>query len=209
MKRQFVKRIFSTLLIFALLLTSLSSCNRSYDEEEVIAAAKELLKSAEMLNYVYYGEGISYYDTDEAVGIYKEAQSAHLDELGFHSIDELKELTEKTFSKEYSEIMYSSVLDTLRYGENIVGYKRYYDGTNENGEKIFMVNTAYEPLFKSIIVYNYDSIEVDRVKKEKIFLIVNAVVSDKEGHERSVDITITLIEEESGWRIDNPVWANY
>lgn len=209
MKRQFVKRIFSTLLILALLLTSLSSCNRSYDEEEVVAAAKELLKSAEMLNYVYYGEGISYYDTDEAVGIYKEAQSAHLDELGFHSIDELKELTEKTFSKEYSEIMYSSVLDTLRYGENIVGYKRYYDGTNENGEKIFMVNTAYEPLFKSIIVYNYDSIEVDRVKKEKIFLIVNAVVSDKEGHERSVDIAITLIEEESGWRIDNPVWANY
>lgn len=209
MKRQFVKRIFSTLLILALLLTSLSSCNRSYDEEEVIAAAKELLKSAEMLNCVYYGEGISYYDTDEAVGIYKEAQSAHLDELGFHSIDELKELTEKTFSKEYSEIMYSSVLDTLRDGENIAGYKRYYDGTNENGEKIFMVNTAYKPLFKSNIVYNYDSIKVDRVKKEKIFLIVNAVVSDKEGHERSVDITITLIEEESGWRIDNPVWANY
>lgn len=208
MKRQFVKRIFSTLLILALLLTSLSSCNRSYDEEEVIAAAKELLKSAEMLNYVYYGEGISYYDTDEAVGIYKEAQSAHLDELGFHSIDELKELTEKTFSKEYSEIMYSSVLDTLRDGENIVGYKRYYDGINENGEKIFMVNTAYKPLLKSTIVYNYDSIKVDKVKKEKIFLIVNAVVSDKEGHERSVDITITLIEEESGWRIDNPVWAN-
>ena len=209
MKRQNIKRICSALLLAVLLITTTASCNRSYDEEEVISAAGELLRSAEILNYVYYGEGIKYYDTDESIGVYKEAQSSHLDELGFHSIDELKTLTEKTFSKEYSAIMYSSVLDTMRDGENIVGYKRYYDNVNESGKNVFMVNTAYQPLFKSTIVYNYDSIEVDRVKKEKVFLKVSATVINSEGQSREVDIAITLIEEEAGWRIDNPVWANY
>ena len=209
MKRQNIKRICSALLLAVLLITTTASCNRSYDEEEVISAAGELLRSAEILNYVYYGEGIKYYDTDESIGVYKEAQSSHLDELGFHSIEELKTLTEKTFSKEYSAIMYSSVLDTMRDGENIVGYKRYYDNVNESGKNVFMVNTAYQPLFKSIIVYNYDSIEVDRVKREKVFLKVSATVINSEGQSREVDIAITLIEEEAGWRIDNPVWANY
>ena len=209
MKRQNIKRICSALLLAVLLITTTASCNRSYDEEEVISAAGELLRSAEILNYVYYGEGIKYYDTDESIGVYKEAQSSHLDELGFHSIEELKTLTEKTFSKEYSAIMYSSVLDTMRDGENIVGYKRYYDNINESGKNVFMVNTAYQPLFKSTIVYNYDSIEVDRVKKEKVFLKVSATVINSEGQSREVDIAITLIEEEAGWRIDNPVWANY
>ena len=74
---------------------------------------------------------------------------------------------------------------------------------------VFMVNTAYQPLFKSTIVYNYDSIEVDRVKREKVFLKVSATVINSEGQSREVDIAITLIEEEAGWRIDNPVWANY
>ena len=209
MKRQFIKRIFSAAITLILLFTSLTSCNRRYNEEEVLSAAKELLKAAEKLNYVYYGEGIRYLDGEETIGIYKEADSQHLRELGFESVAELKVLTEQTFSKEYSNIMYSSVLDTLRNGENIVGYKRYYDVKSKTGEQIVMVNTMYKPLLNSTIVYNYDSIAVERVKKEKIFLNVNATVSDKNGESRSVDITITLVEEESGWRIDNPVYANY
>ena len=209
MKRQFIKRIFSAAITLILLFTSLTSCNRRYNEEEVLSAAKELLKAAEKLNYVYYGEGIRYLDGEETIGIYKEADSQHLRELGFESVAELKVLTEQTFSKEYSNIMYSSVLDTLRNGENIVGYKRYSDVKSKTGEQIVMVNTMYKPLLNSTIVYNYDSIAVERVKKEKIFLNVNATVSDKNGESRSVDITITLVEEESGWRIDNPVYANY
>ena len=209
MKRQFIKKIFSSAMIFILLLGMLTSCNRRYNEEEVLSAAKELLKAAEKLNYVYYGEGIRYLDGEETLGIYKEADAQHLSELGFSSVAELKILTEKTFSKEYSNIMYSSILDTLRNGENIVGYKRYYDVKSKTGEQIVMVNTVHKPLLNSTIVYNYDSIKVERVKREKIFLNVNATVSDKNGSSRSVDITITLVEEEAGWRIDNPVYANY
>ena len=210
MERQLIKRILSITVILVLLLTSFTSCNRAFDEEEVISAAKELLQSAEKLNYIYYGEGIKYYDSDAAVSIYKEAQKSHLDELGFHTIDELKAMTEETFSDSYAQIMYSSVLDTLRVDDTIVGYKRYYDYTNDDGESMIMVNVAYTPLLKSTIVYDYDSIKVKESKKEKVYLTVNAVVSNADGDSRVIDnITITLVEEEDGWKIDNPVWANY
>lgn len=210
MKRQLIKRILSITVILVLLLTSFTSCNRSFDEEEVISAAKELLQSAEKLNFIYYGDGIQYYDTDAAVSIYKEARRTHLDELGFYTVDELIAMTEKTFSDNYSQIMYSSVLDTLRVDDTIVGYKRYYDQTTDDGETIIMVNTAYEPLFKSTIVYDYDSIKAKGSKREKVFLTVNAIVSNADGKSRAINnITITLVEEEDGWKIDNPVWANY
>lgn len=210
MKKNFIKRILSITVILALLLTSLASCNRAFDEEEVISAAKELLKSAEKLNYIYYGDGIKYYDNSEAaISIYREAQKSHLDELGFHTVEELKAMTEETFTAGYSQIMYSSVLDTLRVDDTIVGYKRYYDQENEDGTITLMVNMQYESLLKSTIVYDYDSITVKKSIKERVYLSVNAVVINAEGDSRSVEITINLVEEEDGWRIDNPVWANY
>ena len=210
MKKNFIKRILSITVILALLLTSLASCNRAFDEEEVISAAKELLKSAEKLNYIYYGDGIKYYDNSEAaISIYREAQKSHLDELGFHTVEELKAMTEETFTTGYSQIMYSSVLDTLRVDDTIVGYKRYYDQENEDGTITLMVNMQHESLLKSTIVYDYDSITVKKSIKERVYLSVNAVVINAEGDSRSVEITINLVEEEDGWRIDNPVWANY
>ena len=206
MKRQFIKRICSALIIFALLLTSFTSCNRSYDEEEVISAAKELLKSAEKLNYIYFGEGIRYIDSDNAISVYKEADKAHLEELGFDTVDELKELTQKTFSSAYSQILYSTILDTLRDGENIVGYKRYY---YDEAKGIMMVNTSFKTLLYSTNVYNYDSIKVNGSKEDKVYLTVSSTVINEKGKSKVVDLTITLIEEEVGWRLDNPVYANY
>lgn len=209
MERQLIKKILSIAVILVLLFTSVTSCNRAFDEEEVISAAKELLPAAEKLNYIYYGEGIKYYDSDAAVSIYKEAQKSHLDELGFHTVDELKAMTEEVFSDSYSQTMYSSVLDTLRVDDTIVGYKRYYDYTNDDGESMIMVNVMYEPLIKSTISYDYESIKVKGAKKEKVFLSVSAVVSNADGESRMIDITITLVEEEDGWKIDNPIFANY
>ena len=63
-----VKNKLISLLLIAVTLVSLftlSSCNRRFDKAEVIEATKILLKDAEMLNIVYYGSGIEYFDDDE------------------------------------------------------------------------------------------------------------------------------------------------
>lgn len=211
--RNVKRRVISLILVIVILssLFTLTSCNRKYDEEEVIAAAKVLLKDAELLNEIYYGKGIRYYDTEiENAGYYKRADATHLSELGFDTIDELKALTERTFSYEYSQNIYTTLLYGFKEDGKVVTAARYYQYTDTKTQESFiMVYTKFEVMFKDTIVYDYDSIEVERSKKENVYLTVNATVTNAEGVSQQIILSITLIEEVGGWRICNPTYANY
>ena len=115
-------KIVSLLLIIVTIVSlfTLSSCNRKYDEEEIIEVSKILLKDAEMLNIVYYGSGIEYFDDEDEKGYYRKADVNHLEELGFTTIDELRKITEKTFSVGYSAELYSTILSSLATDISII-----------------------------------------------------------------------------------------
>ena len=189
----------------------LSSCNRRYDEEKVIAATKTLLENAEMLNFVYYGSGIEYYDSDEEKGYYRKANENHLNELGFSTIDELKNLTERTFSNEYSSLLYTTILSAMTDDTSVISAARYYQVYDEKtGEPAYiMVYSKFNPMLRDRIEYDYDSLEVVGAKKEKVYVKVNATVTREDGASQITTVTITLVEEEDGWKIDNPIYANY
>ena len=211
--RNVKNKIVSLLLVivaFASLL-SFTSCNRKYDKEEVIAAAKALLKDAELLNEVYYGSGIRYYDIEiENAGYYKRADDEHLKELGFSTVNELKALTEKTFSYSYSQNVFSTILIGLKEDGKVVSAARYYQYTNEETEESYiMVYTKHEAILKDKISYDYDSVRVERSKKENVYVKVDATVTNSQGDSQKVTITVVLIEEANGWRICNPTYANY
>ena len=211
--RNVKNKIVSLLLVivaFASLL-SFTSCNRKYDKEEVIAAAKALLKDAELLNEVYYGSGIRYYDIEiENAGYYKRADDEHLKELGFSTVNELKALTEKTFSYSYSQNVFSTILIGLKEDGKVVSAARYYQYTNEETEESYiMVYTKHEAILKDKISYDYDSVRVERSKKENVYVKVDATVTNSQGDNQNVTITVVLIEEANGWRICNPTYANY
>lgn len=208
------KRKTVSLLLVAIVFISLftlSSCNRSYDEDEVIAVTKILLKDAEMLNIVYYGSGIEYFDSEEDKGYYHKANTNHLEKLGFSTIEELQILTEKTFSDEYSSTLYSTVLSSLMDDKTLVSAARYYQVYDEETglPTHIMVYSNYNIIFKDSLVYDYDSIRVERSKKEKVYVNVDATVTNSEGKSQSITITVMLIEEDDGWKIDSPTFANY
>ena len=209
-----VKEKAVSLILVIIILTSLfslSSCNRRYDEEEVVAAAKTLLKDAEVLNEIYYGKGIRYYDTEiQNTGYYRRADASHLSELGFSTIDELKAMTEKTFSYEYSQNLYTTLLYGFKEEGKIVTAARYYQyNDEENNESYIMVYTRFDVMFKDTIVYDYDSIKVEKSKKDNVYLSVKATVTNANGQSQEVTLSITLIEEVGGWKICNPTYANY
>ena len=188
----------------------MTSCNRRYDEQEVIEATKTLLKNAEKLNYIYYGEGVRFCEDESAKGNYRKAEDAHLEELGFKTIEELKALTVMTFSEEYSQILYSTLLTSVMSEGTLVSSSRYYQAYDEETKQPthIMVNSKFEPMMTGTVTYDYNSITVERSKKQKVFATVDAIVTNKDGESKNVKITITLIEENSGWKIDNPVYAN-
>ena len=214
MKRVKFKRFVSLILaaVIAVSAISLTSCkkNREYDEAEVIAAAKTLLKEAEILNFIYYGSGIRYHDGVESTGNYHKANSDHLAELGFSSINELKAMTEKTFSAAYSQRLYSTILSALRDDSTLVSSARYYQAVNEETKETYiMVNSNFTPMFKDSIVYDYESMKAEKSVREKVYVSVNATVTNAEGLSQNITLMINLVEEDSGWKIDNPTYANY
>lgn len=209
-----VKNRFISLLLVTVTLVSLftlSSCNRSYDEEEIIEVSKILLKNAEMLNIVYYGSGIEYFDDEDEKGYYRKANVNHLEELGFSTIDELKTLTDKTFSAGYSSEIYSTILSSLSTDISIVSPARYYQAYDEEtgAPTHIMVYSNFTPMLKDSIVYDYESLRVDGSKKEKVYVKIDATVTNADGKSQTTTVTVALVEEDDGWRIDNPTYANY
>lgn len=206
-------RIISLLLITVTIVSlfTLSSCNRKYDEEEIIEVSKILLKDAEMLNIVYYGSGIEYFDDEDEKGYYRKANVNHLEELGFSTIDELKKLTDKTFSVGYSSELYSTILSPLATDISIVSPARYYQAYDEEtgAPTHIMVYSNFTPMLKDSIVYDYDSLRVEGSKKEKVYVKIDATVTKADGKSQSTTVTVALVEEDDGWRIDNPTYANY
>lgn len=207
------KKIITAILIAAMLLSvfTMTSCNRKFDEAEVLEAAEKLLKTAEMLNKVYYGSGIQYFDSDEEIGYYRKADPNHLEKLGFATIEELKKITEETFTKRYSETVYSTILSSLTDDTSIVSPARYYQVFDEktNLPTHIMVYSKFTALLKGEIEYDYTTLRVEGSKKEKVNLLIEATVKNTEGLSQKTTVKVTLVEEENGWRIDNPTYANY
>lgn len=203
-------RLLCLILLISFALGAVS-CNRSYDEEEVLSEAKTLMKRAEKLNFIYFGSGIRYYEDEDAKGYYRKASESHLSELGFSTVDELKQMTEQTFTDAYSEVIYTTMLSALKDDTSVVTPARYYQARDEKtGEPThIMVYSAFTPLLRDSIEYDYSSMWVSGVKKERVYVTVTATVTNKDGQSQSTDIVITLVEEEDGWRIDNPTYANY
>ena len=219
MQNEKSKIIITVLLVILLislivLIFALSFCerNRKYDKEEVEAATKELLLEAEFLNQIYYGSGIKYYDTDDGkTGYYRKADLTHLEELGFSTIDELKVITEKTFSDEYSALLYDTILSSIKEDSTVVSAARYFQAYDEktNQPTDIMVYSKFNIKFKDKLEYDYDSIRAEGSKKDKVYVSVDATVTNSEGKSQKITLTVTLIEEDDGWKIDNPTYANY
>lgn len=207
------KRVVS-LVLSVLMLTStlmLTACNRKYDEAEVLEAGESLMRRAEVLNFVYYGSGIEYFDNDDATSRYRVANPEHLKTLGFSTLEELMKMTEDVFSVGYANTVYSTVLSTLRDDATVVSYARYYQAYNEetNEPTEIMVFSSYPYALKGRIEYDYATLRVEGSKKDKVKLLIDATVFNEAGQSQKTTVTISLVEEENGWRISNPTYANY
>ncbi len=209
--RRSLKR-FICLLLTALVILSLASCNRSYDEDEVIASAKALLKKAEVLNEIYYGSGIQYTTSGYIDGYYYEADPIHLNSLGFKTVEELKNKTLEVFTYGYAEQIFATKLSAIEDETGVQQMTRYYqryDGPNVLAPICIMVYSKAPVLFKDEIVYDYGSLRVIGSKKQTVLVEIDATVTNEEGKSQTITVNLDLIEEDDGWRIDNPCYANY
>lgn len=215
MKKNILKRILCFTLILATVVPVLTftSCNRKYDEAEVIPAATELLKKSEVLNVVLFGEGIATAGGGAQSGAYKEADFLHLNKLGFTTVSELEAMVRETFTAEYSSYVVSTILKPITVDGVMYSNSRYYqlyaDEVNKIDPVCIMVHTEYEYIFTDKVSYDYSTLKVKDVKKKTLFMSVMATVTNRSGESQSTEVVFELIEENNGWRINTGTFVNY
>ena len=200
-----MKKILCCILLLSLTL-SIISCgkkNREYDEYEVKTAAEILIRKSKTLNDVYWGAGIGYYEDDNySDGYYYPADPMSLGNLGFETIEELKEKTEKVFSKEYCLSIYESSI--VSDSDTDTSFrKRYYQGL-----ECIMVYSKATAFLIDKVTYLYDTIEVTGSDEKTVFVNISVTV-ERDGKTQERVIEVGLVEEADGWRIDTPTYVSY
>jgi hypothetical protein len=199
-------------VIFGLFLCTSCSKNREYDETEVITAANDLIRKSEKLNDIYYGRGIDYIkDESMANGTYYPAELTSIQKFGIETINDLKNLTVECFTKEYSDLIMRTKLSSVSDDDGIQEYSRYYQKYNalDNSEECIMVRKDALVNLTDTVIYDYSSLHVSRVKKDEVFVKISATVITDDGKTQVQEIEISLLEEESGWRINSPTYVRY
>jgi hypothetical protein len=209
----FAKKALHLLLIFSILVSvfSLSSCDRKYDENEVKGALCQLLEKVPTLNTVYYGRGIDYISGSFTDGVYMEASIFHLNSLGFTTVAELKAMTREVFTESYSSEIFSLKLEDSVDEQYLIQQARYYQKVDTDGVTpiCIMVDTSAISIFDDRLTYLPDTIKVTGSHKKTVYATVDCIVLSEDGKEQTVSVTVNMIEEKDGWRIDNPIFANY
>ncbi len=207
-----IKRIVSLLLALITVAGLVSCADRKYDEEEIKENAELLIEKSIMLNDVYWGRGIEYVDDASASdGDYYEASYIHLKSLGFETIDELKEMTRQTFSKRYSEQIFSTALSTVSDGSYVELLPRYYQKYEDEEMKVpesIMVNSEYEALLLDEVEYLYETITVLYSRGEIVFFEIDVNVTRGDNKQLQT-LEIGVVEEDDGWRLYTPTYTTY
>ena len=206
-----MKRLCVFFLVIALLSSVFVSCDRSYNEEEVKVAARELLEKSLLVNEIFYGRGIPYDANSEFTkGNYSPADKEYLSALGVNTTDGLKRLAKEVYTTELCEIIFKTKLSPVKDGEegSVVSVKRYYDASQKDGGNL-MVYTAAVPVYDNEIEYLYETLTVIGADGEFIKIEIDVLLKNKIGEERTTRIDLLILEEDDGFRLDGWSFVKY
>ena len=198
--------ILAALMLFCSVIT-LYSCDRSYDEGDVKLAAVDLIKKSDELNRIYWGEGIPF--IDNSLSLYCEANILALDQMGFFTLDELKEKTKAVFSERYCDQIFTSSFSSVTDGDDIEFYKRYYQKYADEEQKeplCIMVYSKFENMLEDSVEYLYDTLQVTHSKRDLVYVKITLKITNSKGEVKYRDKSIALYEEEYGWRLDSSTY---
>ena len=208
-----MKRAISLILSFCIFFSvcfCLVSCDREYNAEEVKTAAEDLIEKSLLLNEIYWGAGIPYMSGNTSV--YCEANIIALSELGFYTIEELKDKTKEVFTVKYSSYIFSTAFSSINDGEEIQFYARYYQKYSDEFQtepENIMVYSGFENMLPDKIEYLYDTLVVTHSKGDTVYVKVDVRVTRDEESVQIREKIIGLIEEDKGWRIDTATYLRY
>ncbi len=196
-------KIISLILAITAVLT-LASCGVSKaDKEEICAAAKELITASYEINEIYFGRGLDV--TEKEVLVHTEY--VYVDEsTGYSNIDAVKEATAKVYSTDYCEdYLYVMAFEGIKSGddeESAISYPRMREDTKG---KLCQLKSVSEEGADLKRTYDFDSIKVESYVRGVAIIKIKSLI-DGEYDEAAGEITLTLVRQADGWRLDSPTY---
>ena len=221
MRKNFVSRetffrILSILLVSCVMIGSFVSCGKvSYTDEELIAAAEELVKLSYELNDIYFGEGLPIADNREDVERFYSMFESDVSAVNYHPVsqeckyqseEDIKKATEAVFSPNYCSYLYelafkgiSTVFNEGTENQMVAtaSFARYVE---TNGVLTVRIDLPYCAMELGRL-YDFDKIEI--LQKKKKYAIVS-VPTEKDGV--SMGVQLKLVLTDNGFRLDTPTY---
>jgi len=207
--KAFVK--FTALAVALLLAAAMGvSCSVDYTDEEIKETAEKLIEASFEINEIYFGKGlpVSEEDSEEAKK-FAEENGFDLDNVQFlpvteespyFSIEDIKKATAAVYSAKYSEILYSSAFEgfSVQDGAQAV-YAKYME--DEAGTLTARIDLSDNDLPERS--YDYSTMKVKDRKENSVRVELESYL---DGKKEEKTVTLTLVKEESGWRLDTPTY---
>lgn len=195
------------LLALALLLVSFVGCaGDQVEEDEIFPAARALIEESKVLNELYFGEGIPVRGDVALEGVYAQADRGALQEMGFEGIADIREKTKQVFSPSMCSWLFGRAFSAESTGTG-VSLARYYEKSDQNNT--LMVLTTAEVYLNGAVTYDYSTMKIKGQHRDTVELTLEATVTTEAGLSRKETITVKVIKESDGWRLDSPTYLVY
>lgn len=200
MKNKFILMI----LAIALILTSFVGCAKTEPiaDEEAAAILTELVPKSEKINEMIWGEGLPIEEgQDGPLETVTAAQYRRVAENApYHSFAEMKAAIAEVYSDDFiaktiNYTAFEGAEDALDGNTSSKVYPRYYeeDGVlwTDITNKGFDLTTEIDPSSAKVVDANGN----------KQIVEVKAIVAGEQ-----MTLSLTIVEQESGWRLDTPTY---
>jgi len=205
-----MKRILILLLSVCTLVSTLmlTSCGTP-KVEDIYDRVVELVEGANELNTVFYGVGLPVYPTDSEYAnltkMYYNFEHEGSYEMvtpysKFASVDQIKEMAEKIYSKAYLEEV---VYPTLFTGHAVQGINDVQVSAARYMEDQTWIYQSVEDstLYTGMIVYDYSTMKVVRPsKKDSCYVTMNAWMENTP--DKVTEIRLKLVLQDGNWYLD-------
>ncbi|MBE6541700.1 MAG: hypothetical protein E7672_04560 [Ruminococcaceae bacterium] len=206
------------ILIFAAAIAVLTSCGSKYEIDEIRAITKDLVERSAEMNVIYFGEGLPTIDEEgEGVDEFIDSFGHNVktvnylpvsEESPYQNETELREATLEVFTEKYAEILFvrafNGISHTIEYqndsslNENVsVVYARYIE---KDGVLTVRLDLEDEAM-KLGRVYDYENLKIVRESGNNVTV---EIPTEFEG--RELDIELTIVKTDGGWRLDTPTY---
>ena len=199
-----MKRFVSFFLLLILLLNFGACSEKKYEREEIIRELEILLEESQILNDIYFGEGIPLKMNGYVSGVYAEADMSSLASYGLTDLESIQEKTAEVFSISMCAWLNEIAFNSFKTGTTVEG-ARYYKDTEDR----IMVRTIAEVYVDGTVEYDLSSLKILSQRKDIVSTELTATVTTPEGKQRSDTIKLDLIKEQDGWRLHSPTYFVY